>query len=1001
MFRIQLLIPYFTSKSHPHILTHNKPITGMSPASISGSSILLLSLIFLIVIPAFSESDPRQILLEFKTALTVSNTQLFTTWNENNPVCNFTGIVCHDEHSVTEINLLQQQLAGTVDFDSICTIQSLQKVSLGSNLLHGTISPTLSHCTNLQHLDISDNSFTGNFPDISSLTRLQYLNISLTRFSGQFPWKSLNTLNNITYLILGDTTFDKTQFPLEILNLGMLQVLYLTNCSIQGTIPEDIGKLELLQQLELSDNYLVGEIPSGITKLKNLQVLELYDNRLTGSFPTGFGNLVMLQELDVSNNSLEGDISELRNLTRIESLQLFENKFSGEIPVEFGEVKFLQGFSIYTNRFTGELPEKIGSWSDFTFIDVSSNLLTGSIPPYMCKNGKFYDISMLQNNFTGGLPETYANCSSLERLRVSNNSLSGRIPDGIWSLPGLGMIDVAMNQFEGQVSPNIGEAKSLTELSLSNNHFSGELPEEISKASSLKKMELMYNEFSGGIPARIGDLKSLNSLHLEGNLFSGSIPESLGSCVSLNDINFAGNSLSGNIPASLGFLRGLNSLNISGNKLSGKIPTSLSSLKLSLIDLSNNMLTGRVPESLLAEAYGGSFAGNPGLCAENSKSLRQCSPDSRHSGGSGVAKYCFIAGALVLVLSIACFLLVKSREKYCNNITNRGFSWDMKPFHVISFDEGEILKSLKPDNLIGKGGSGNVYKVELSCGTKLAVKHMWRSGIDSSDHRSYSSSATILPKQKSRCVGYDAEVATLSSIRHVNVVKLYCSVTNEDSNLLVYEYMPNGSLWDRLHTYQKMEMDWSVRYKIAMGAAKGLEYLHHGCDRPVIHRDVKSSNILLDEEMKPKIADFGLAKIMQTNNITKSSHVIAGTYGYIAPEYGYTFNVTEKSDIYSFGVVLMELVTRKKPVEPEFGENKDIVYWVNDEMRKNDDVIGLVDPNIPDESKRDAVKVLTIAIRCTMRFPAQRPSMKIVVQMLEHIEPSSPIGIVIDNIVKD
>ncbi|KAK1417580.1 hypothetical protein QVD17_26709 [Tagetes erecta] len=935
----------------------------MSPESISG---LLLSLIIFIIIPPSTQSDPLKTLLKLKTTLSNSNIHTFTTWNHNNPICNFTGVTCNINNTITELNLSQQQLTGTVDFNSLCSIQSLKKLSLATNHLHGTITPNISHCTNLQHLDLADNSF-----------------------SGQFPWKSVAKLINLTYLSLGDNPFDKTQFPLEIFNLQNLQTLYLTNCSISGMIPEKLGTLASLHRLELSDNSLVGELPIGLTKLTNLQVLELYDNRLTGVFPTGFGNLVNLSKLDVSNNTLEGDVNELKTLTRLESLQLFENKFSGAIPVEFGEFKFLREFSIYKNKFTGELPEKIGSWAEFEFIDVSENMLSGAIPPDMCKNGKMYDILMLQNNFSGSLPESYANCWSLERLRVSNNSLSGRIPDGIWSLPRLKLIDLAMNQFEGEVSTNIGEAKSLAQLFLFNNRFSGELPEEISEASSLVEIKLMYNQLSGGLPATIGELKKLNSLHLEGNFFSGEIPESLGSCVSLNDINLAGNFLSGKIPASLGSIRGLNSLNLSGNKLSGEIPASLSSLKLSFIDLSNNMLIGPVPESLLAEAYGGSFAGNPGLCADRSKNLGRCSPVSHRSGGLGVAKYCFIGGPLVLVLLllIACFILKRSKVKKCNNVTDGDFSWDMKQFHVISFDEGEILQSLKPDNLIGKGGSGNVYKVELGCGKKLAVKHMWRSGIDVGERKNYSSSATMLPKQKSRLPEYDAEVVALSSIRHVNVVKLYCSITNEDANLLVYEYMSNGSLWDQLHTYQKIEMGWDVRYKIAIGAAKGLEYLHHGCERPVIHRDVKSSNILLDKEMKPKIADFGLAKIMQANRDANSSHVIVGTYGYIAPEYGYTFNVTEKSDIYSFGVVLMELMTGKKPVEPEFGENKDIVSWIHDEIRSKGNVVGLVDPSIPDEAKRDAAKVLTIAIRCTMRFPAQRPSMRIIVQMLEQIEP--------------
>ncbi|KAJ0521595.1 putative protein kinase RLK-Pelle-LRR-XI-1 family [Helianthus annuus] len=493
---------------------------------------------------------------------------------------------------------------------------------------------------------------------------------------------------------------------------------------------------------------------------------------------------------------------------------------------------------------------------------------------------------------------------------------------------------------------------------------------EISNASSLVEIRLTSNMFSGEIPVTIGSLNKLSKLLLQDNKFSGAIPESLGSCVSLNEIHLAGNSFSGQIPESLGSLASLNSLNLSCNKLSGVIPASLSSLKLTLIDLSNNMLFGRVPQPLLLVAYNGSFAGNLGLCADGSKDLRECSPVSHKSSQVKLAMYCFIAVAVVLMFSLSYLLFVKLSKIDRKSPMNRGGSWDVKHFHVLKFSEDEIVRSLAQENIIGKGGSGNVYKVDLKCGEQLAVKHM--------------SSVEILPKERTRWPEYEAEVAALSSLRHMNVVKLYGCISSEDSNLLVYEYMPNGSLWDRLHT-DNISMDWSVRYDIAIGAAMGIQYLHHGCERPVLHRDVKSKNILLDEEMKPKLADFGLAKMVQSGKVMDSTHIIAGTHGYIAPEYGYTYKVTEKSDIYSFGVVLMELVTGKKPVESEFGESKDIVYWVHNEMRSNDDMISLVDPSISE----DAVKMLSIAIRCTMKLPELRPSMRIVVKMLEEIKPFS------------
>jgi serine/threonine protein kinase len=350
-------------------------------------------------------------------------------------------------------------------------------------------------------------------------------------------------------------------------------------------------------------------------------------------------------------------------------------------------------------------------------------------------------------------------------------------------------------------------------------------------------------------------------------------------------------------------------------------------------------------------------------------------------------------GVVVLFSSVSFITFYLRRSQKDHEKSLKEDSWDMKSFHVLSFSEDEILDSVKKENLIGKGGSGNVYKVVLGSGIELAVKHIWNS--DSGGRRSSRSTTPMIPKSVKKSSEFDAEVQTLSPIRHVNVVKLYCSITSEDSSLLVYEYFPNGSLWDRLHSCGKMGLDWDVRYEIAVGAAKGLEYLHHGCERPVIHRDVKSSNILLDENLKPRIADFGLAKIVQAKASKDSTHVIAGTHGYIAPEYGYTYNVTEKSDVYSFGVVLMELVTGKKPIEAEYGENKDIVFWVSSKLKTKESVLSIVDSSIPEVYREEAINMLRIAILCTDRLPTLRPTMRRVVQMLEDGEPCKLVGIIV------
>ncbi|KAL0322939.1 UNVERIFIED_CONTAM: Receptor-like protein kinase [Sesamum angustifolium] len=353
-----------------------------------------------------------------------------------------------------------------------------------------------------------------------------------------------------------------------------------------------------------------------------------------------------------------------------------------------------------------------------------------------------------------------------------------------------------------------------------------------------------------------------------------------------------------------------------------------------------------------------------------------------------------MVATVALLVSLAGFCYLKKKGERIGERSLKEDSWDVKSFHVLTFTEDEILDSIKQENLIGKGGSGNVYRVAVGNHKELAVKHIWHSD-DYGGRKKMGSSTPILARRGTKSREFEAEVQTLSSIRHINVVKLYCSISSEDSSLLVYEYMSNGSLWDRLHCCKKLSLDWETRYEVALGAAKGLEYLHHGCDRPVIHRDVKSSNILLDEDLKPRIADFGLAKIVQANSSKESTQIIAGTHGYIAPEYAYTNKVNEKSDVYSFGVVLMELVTGKRPIEPEFGENKDIVDWVCGKLKTKESVVSLVDSAIHEVHRENAIKVLKVAILCTARLPTLRPTMRTVVQMLEEAQPWHLVSIVV------
>ncbi|PQP92334.1 receptor-like protein kinase HAIKU2 [Prunus yedoensis var. nudiflora] len=354
-FKQLFFIFHFPSKLPPHDsqnltppASHPPPPDGMSFRQRLPPPTPFLVLLFLcLCLLSPSTSKELEPLLKLKTALQSSNPSVFTSWTEATPICNFNGVVCNSNGFVSEINLSQQKLSGILPFDSICSLQSLKKLSLGWNGLHGSVTDDLKNCTSLEQLDLGYNSFTGTVPDLSPLSQLTLLSLNGSRFSGPFPWKSLENLTQLTFLSLGDNPFETSHF---------LQ-------SFTGQIPEGIGNLTLLENLELSGNQLSGEIPQSISNLKKLRQLELYENLLTGKLPAGLGSLPSLVNFDASTNKLEGDLSELRSLTQLASLQLFENQLEGEIPEEFGEFKSLVKLSLYKNKLTGTLPQKLGSWA--------------------------------------------------------------------------------------------------------------------------------------------------------------------------------------------------------------------------------------------------------------------------------------------------------------------------------------------------------------------------------------------------------------------------------------------------------------------------------------------------------------------------------------------------------------------------------------------------------------------------------------------------------------
>lgn len=881
---------------------------------------------------------------------------------EGKPFCNYTGVSCDDRGYITEIDISSWSLSGPFP-EGICSyLPKLQILRLNHNNFHGGFPHSILNCSLLE-LDMGSTYLTGTLPDFSPMISLRFLNLSYNQFTGEFPISVLTNLTNLEVINFNENGgFNLWKLPENVSQLKKLKRMILTTCMLHGQIPPSIGNMTSLVDLELTGNFLVGQIPPEIGLLKNLHMLELYYNELTGGIPEELGNLTELTDMDMSVNQLTGKLPEsICRLPKLHVLQLYNNSLTGEIPGGIGNSTTLTMLSFYDNFFTGEVPQKLGYSSDMILLDLSENRLSGNLPPEVCNGGKLVYFLVLDNMFSGELPQNYAKCESLLRFRVSNNRLEGMIPEGLLGLPHVSIIDLASNHLHGPIAKTIGLAKNLSELFIQSNRISGVLPPEISKAINLVKIDLSNNLLSGPIPSEICNLKKLNLLMLQGNKFNSSIPNSLSN------------------------LKSVNVLDLSNNLLTGNIPESLCALLPNSINFSDNLLYGPIPVSLIKGGLVESFSNNPGLCVSvNLNSPDQIFPSCTQTYNRKRLNCTWVIGISVFIVIIGLALFLKRWFSKQRDVMERDetlssscFSYDVKSFHRISFDQREIIEAMVDKNIVGRGGSGTVYKIELSSGEVVAVKKLW-------------SQRTKDPASKDQVVldkTLKTEVETLGSIRHKNIVKLYCYFSSLDCSLLVYEYMPNGNLWDALHKGW-IPLDWPTRHQIALGIAQGLAYLHHDLMPPIIHRDIKTTNILLDVNYQPKVADFGIAKVLKAiGGKDSTTTVIAGTYGYLAPEYAYSSKATTKCDVYSFGVVLMELITGKKPVDAEFGENKNIIYWVSTKVDTKEGALEVLDKRLAGLFKDEMIQVLLIAIRCTCRTPALRPTMNEVVQLLIEANP--------------
>ncbi|KAK4344689.1 hypothetical protein RND71_034865 [Anisodus tanguticus] len=622
------------------------------------------------------------------------------------------------------------------------------------------------------------------------------------------------------------------------------------------------------------------------------------------------------------------------------------------------------------NKLEGSIPPALAGCRSLQALDLSHNSLTGSLPPDLFQLTNLTKLLLISNDISGFIPPEIGNCTSLIRIRLVGNKLSGQIPREIGFLDNLSFLDFSENSLKGSVPEEIGNCKAMQMLNLCNNTLRGNLPSSLSSLSRLEVLDLSLNPFNGQIPASYGQLASLNRLILSKNALSGSIPPTLGNCSSLQLLDLSSNELSENMPVELFDIQALDiALNLSWNVLSGVIPPQISALnKLSVLDLFHNQLGGDLLalsglEKIL-QLSAAELAGNKGLCSLGHNSCFLSNAEGGGMSNSNVRRSWRLKLAITLLSVVTVSLAIlgmlavyrlrkMSREDNDSELGGGDLSaWKFTPFQKLNFSVEQILRCLVESNVIGKGCSGVVYRAQLENGEAIAVKKLWPTTLASQNFKSGGVRDS-----------FSTEVKTLGSIRHKNIVKFLGCCWNQNTKLLMYDYMPNGSLGSVLHELGGGCLEWELRYKIVL--------------------------------------DFGIAKLADDGDFARSSNTVAGSYGYIAPEYGYMMKITEKSDVYSFGVVVLEVLTGKQPIDPTIPDGLHIIDWVRQKRGNAEEVLDVSLHARPESEIEEMMQTIGVAISCVNPSPDDRPTMKDVAAMLKEIRHEIEEYQKVDMLLKD
>lgn len=915
-------------------------------------------------------------------------TQKLSSWNEDDDTpCNWIGVKCNPRSNrVTELNLDGFSLSGRIG-RGLLQLKFLRKLSLANNNLSGIISPNLAKLESLRIIDLTGNSLSGFITDdfFKQCGSLRSISLARNRFSGKIPGS------------LGSCA------TLASINLSWNQ--------FSGSLPGGIWGLSGLRSLDLSGNLLEGDIPKGVEALNNLRSINLSKNKFSGQVPEGIGSCLLLRSIDLSMNLLSGSVPQtMQRLSLCSYLNLSMNSFVGGVPEWIGEMNSLETLDFSVNKFSGLVPDSVGNLELLKVLNFSANNLTGSLPASMGNNVNLLAIDFSQNLMTGDLPGWILK-SGLNQVSLSENKLGANVTNPISTSAGITLqkiqvLDLSHNLFSGAIS-DIGVLSSLQFLNLSRNSLSGHIPGTVGELKALDVLDLSQNQLNGSIPIEIGGAYSLKDLRLNANFLEGKIPSSIENCTLLTSLVISQNNLSGPIPAEIGKLSNLQTVDLSFNSLAGTLPKQLANLPhLLSFNISHNNLQGELPAGGFFNTISPTAVfGNPSLCG--SAVNKSCptvlpkpivlNPNASSDSISGelppnvghkriilsISSLIAIGAAAVIVVGViaitvlnlrvrssvsrsAAALTLSAGDEFSHSPTTDANSGKLVMFSGEPDFSTGAHALLNKDCELGRGGFGAVYRTVLRDGRSVAIKKLTVSSLVKSQEE------------------FEREVKKLGKIRHPNLVALDGYYWTQSLQLLIYEFVSGGSLYKHLHEGSGGNyLSWNDRFSIILGTAKSLAHLHQS---NIIHYNIKSSNVLIDGSGEPKVGDFGLARLLPMLDRYVLSSKIQSALGYMAPEFACrTVKITEKCDVYGFGVLVLEVVTGKRPVE--YMEDDvvvlcDMVRGALEEGRVEECVDGRLQGKFPAE---EAIPVIKLGLICTSQVPSNRPDMGEVVNILELI----------------